>query len=174
MSTSTTVTLSTTQWAAQMKKLGNRFPGAALRGAKRGAMRAASLLQRATGKAEPANPAKIGTGGAVNTGFYKRAWKWEGLPSGARVYNVAPYAAVIETGRRVGATRPPIGALTDWAQRRIGLSREDARKAAFAISKAIQKRGLLPRKVMGNKLPEIQQIWVKEITAELAKELAKP
>lgn len=157
------------KWYAQ---LGDRTVVAARRGCVRGAQRAVQTLQRATGRAPPANPAQLGVGGAVNTGHYKRSWKMEALSDGARVYNDAPYAGVIEDGRRVGKF-PPITPIQDWAQRRLGLSREEARKAAFPIARAIARRGLLARKVLTNKLPDIEKDAVTEIVAELDRELQK-
>ena len=172
----TIINLTLEQYATQLRQLGNgRFKKAALRGAKMGAMRAVSTLQRATSLAGPANPQRVGTGGAVNTGAYKRAWKWETLPDGARVFNAMPYASVIEFGRRSGVTaQPPTLAIANWAQRRLGLPALDARRAAFAIAAAIKQRGLLPRLVLTNQRSNIEQGFHAEVQKELAKELATP
>lgn len=163
------------QYTKQLQQLGqDRFMKAALKGAHAGALRAVSTLQRATSQAPAANPGRNNSTGAVNTGFYKRAWKSERLVDGARVFNQAVYAAVIESGRRAGATMPPTKDLTNWAQRKLGLSREDATRASYAIAKAIKRRGLAPRRVMTNQLPKIEADFADEVAKAVAKELANP
>ena len=144
-----------------------------MRGARRGALHAVSTLQRATGTASPANPAGRGTGGAVNTGHYKRAWKWEMEPDGARVHNVAPYASVIEEGRRAGSRFPPTTAIKEWAQRRLGLSEKEAKAAAYPIARAIARRGLVGRKVLGKALPKIEEDFIQGVLKELEKEMTR-
>lgn len=163
---STVIRLDPKQLADWYRRLGKSLPAAARRGAIRGALRAVQTLQKATGTAPPANPNGVGVGGAVNTGYYKRAWKHEALPDGARVYNAAPYAGVIEHGRRIGRT-PPLDAIQDWAQRRLGLSRKEAKRAAFPIARAIAKRGLVARKVLENSLPGIEKDFIAEVQKEL-------
>jgi hypothetical protein len=102
----------------------------------------------------------------VNYGAYLRAWKAEGDPDGAALFNSSKYAGVIERGRRPGKF-PPIAAIAQWALRRLRLKPEGARrggrrstsfsadevmapafKAAWPIARAIARRGLLPRLIM--------------------------
>jgi hypothetical protein len=168
----TTVHLKLEELAPVFRRMGARTVAAAKRGALRGALRAVSTLQRATSMATPANPKQIGVGGAVNTAHYKRSWKAEQLPDGARVYNSAPYAGVIEHGRRAGSF-PPLREIERWAQRRMGLNPKEAKAAAFPIARAIARRGLLARKVMGNAQAEIEQGFLEEVRKELERELAR-
>lgn len=147
-------------------RLGRSLHGAALRGARRGGLRAVSTLQRATGRAPPANPSGLGVGGAVNTGNYKRSWKMQPTPDGAHVFNAARYAGIIEHGRRPGGF-PPLALMRDWAQRRLGLSREEAERAAFPIARAIARRGLLARRVLTDSLPTIEKDFLEEVENEL-------
>jgi hypothetical protein len=168
----TTIRLQLSEFAPVFQRLGPRLVTAAKRGALRGALRAVSTLQRATGQASPANPGMKGEGGAVNTGHYKRAWKAEQLPDGARVYNQAPYAAVIEHGRRPG-TFPPLKQIERWAQRRMGLTPKEAKAAAYPIARAIARRGLQGRKVMTNVQPQIERDFLEEVRKELERELAR-
>jgi len=168
----TTVKLTLSELVPAYKNLAAGQFKAARRGAIRGALRAVSTLILATGKAGSANPGHTGEGGAVNTGHYKRSWKHEALPDGARVYNLAPYASIIEHGRRPGKF-PPISMIEKWAQRRLGLTPKEAKAAAFPIARAIAKRGLVGRKVMTNVLPKIEKDFLEEVEKELAKELAK-
>lgn len=156
-----------------MRALGPAMVAAARRGVLAAAYRSQAMAIRATGQAPAANPRGVGTGGAVNTGHYRRSWKVEVLPDGARLYNDAPYAAVIEHGRRQGGRMPPLSALRDWAMRRLGLSPEQAARAAPAIARAIAKRGLLPRRVLTRQLPTISEVARQAVEAELEKELAR-
>lgn len=164
-------------WGDWYRKLGGRTHGtrsrlfiAVRRGLIRAGHRAVGELQRATSAAGPANPNGTGTGGAVNTGNFKRSWKNTPMTDGALVHNTAAYGGVIEGGRRTGRF-PPMNAIRDWAQRRLGLSREEAARAAFPIARAIAKRGLMARKVMASTLPAIEKFLAGEIEAELQREL---
>lgn len=169
----TTVHLKLEDLAPVYKRMGPRAVAAAKRGALRGALRAVSTLQRATGMALPANPGQVGVGGALNTGHYKRSWKAEKLPDGARVHNSAPYAGVIEHGRRAGSAFPPLKEIERWAQRRMGLNPKEAKAAAFPIARAIARRGLIARKVLGNAQAEIEKGFLEEVKKELERELAR-
>jgi len=141
--------------------LGKRLMPAAMRGALRGALRAVSTMQRATTEE-----------GVVNTGFYRMAWKSEALPDGARVYNAAKYAGVIEYGRRPGSF-PPVSVIEHWAQRRLGLSKKEARAAAFPIARAIARRGIPGKRVLTGRRPQLDQDFLEEVRKELDLELQK-
>lgn len=150
----------------QYKKLGAGVKVAAAKGIQRGAFRVQATLQQLTGQAPPANPNGIGTGGAVNTGFYKKAWKIQMLPDGARVFNAATYAGIIDFGRRPGKF-PPKEVIVRWIQRRLQKPEKEARKMAFVVQRAIAKRGLLARRVLSGNVPMLKQIWAEELTKEL-------
>jgi hypothetical protein len=106
----------------------------------------------------------------VNTGYYKRSWRSEPIRNGAVILNQAPYAGIIEYGRRVGRF-PPIEAIARWAQRRLGLTRKESLRAAFPIAKAIAERGLVARRVRTNVMPQIRLAFRREVAKELRKEL---
>ena len=90
-----------------------------------------------------------------------------------------PYASIIETGRRKGAKMPKImengtpGPIVRWAQRRLGMSQKEAQSVAFVISRAIKRRGLVPRKVMERALPEVERLVREEKLHELDLEMNK-
>lgn len=168
-----TIHLQLADFSPYLLRLGPRFFKAARRGAIRGAMRGVSTLHRATGQAPPANPQQVGQGGAVNTGRYKRSWKTQAVPDGADIFNVAPYAGVIEHGRAKGFNMP-LKPIANWAQRRLGLSKQDAQKVAFVIARRIKKRGLLPRKVLASSMPTIEADFLTEVRKELERELSNP
>lgn len=158
----------------QYKALGAAMKTAAVKGVRRGAFRAVAMLHQFTGQAPPANPGGIGSGGAVNTAFYKRAWKQQALPDGARVYNAAPYAGVIEYGRRPGSF-PPKEPIVRWIQRRLGKSEKEARRLSFIVRRAIAVRGLLPRLVLtgAQNQAAIRKAFNDEVIKELDLALAK-
>jgi hypothetical protein len=155
-------TLKPEQLGADFRALGRRLRAALMRGAYRGALRAVLTLQRATNEAK-----------AVHTGQYKRAWKAQRTPTGARVYNAAAYADIIEYGRRAGARQPPSEVIARWAQRKLGLKKKDAKRAGFLIARAIGRRGLKPRRVMTNQVPNILADFQTEIAKELYAALVK-
>lgn len=95
----------------------------------------------------------------VDRGTYRRSFRFDDIPLGATAYNFAPYAAIIEEGRRPGQRPPPIGPIIEWVKRKgIGrqygpnqagkrkvsraLSDREARGIAFVIARAIGKRGV--------------------------------
>lgn len=153
-----TVVMSISQWSKEMKKLGKNFKPTVLRGMRSGALRTIPLLQQRTRDV-----------GAVDTGNYLRRWRTRAISNGVEVTNSAPYAAVIEYGRRPGARFPPISAIRRWAKLKLGLSEAQAKAAAFPIARAIAKRGQKPRSVLTSVEPQI----TKAIEAEVAHELAE-
>lgn len=61
-----------------------------------------------------------------------------------RVFSSLPYAVVMEDGRRVGApiSRAGIDAIGLWAQRKLGLSADEADSAKWAIANVIMAQGI--------------------------------
>src|SRR5260370_20083155 len=116
---------------------GPRMLDAAMRGMQSGAAAGVAELQRATDTVQSANPRGIGSGGAVNTGNFRRRWKMSFDPGrrAVSVYNDAPYAGPVDIGRRPGSRMPPLRVIARWAERRLGLPKDEARAAAFPIAK---------------------------------------
>lgn len=162
------------RWVEQQRTLRDRFLPAAMRGVLEGAHRGRVLMLERTRSAPPANPAGVGTGGAVNTGDFLRRWKAESTKRGARIFNVHPAAGVIEHGRRPGK-HVPIQPLIEWARRRLGLDEKEARAAAFAISASIKARGLIGRKILTapEAEAEIERMAIEEIDRALMAELTR-
>lgn len=162
------------EYATYFDKLGAGGAMAATRrGAYSAALRALALMQRRTDAAGPSDPKGLGTGGAVNTGHFRMAWKATPLEDGAYLFNDAPYAGVIESGRRPGGRMPPSAAIARWAQRRLGLSEADAKAAAFLIARAIARRGLRGRQILSGSIGELRQMVNEEILRELATEMGR-
>lgn len=81
---------------------------------------------------------KIDTGTMLKTANVKRKFLDKEI-----IYPVI-YAESIEYGR-VPGTMPPSSALEKWVRRKLGLSNElQIKRTAFAIAKAIKKRGTQP------------------------------
>lgn len=61
-----------------------------------------------------------------------------------RVFSSLPYAVVMNDGRRAGApiSRVGIDAIGLWAQRKLGLTTDQAASAKWAIATAIMRRGI--------------------------------
>lgn len=133
----------------------SRLKGASSEAISRGVLSASNkarpIMERAVLNAPPASAR--GSVGAVNNRDYLRSWharrETRNGNIGLLVYSAGvAYAGVIEHGRRVGASTPPPEALARWAQRKLGLPYKQAKRAGFAMSKAISKRGLQPRRVL--------------------------
>lgn len=121
--------LDSKQFAAYHQRLADQFRPTVLRGVRAGAARAVGYLVERTRTAPPANPAGIGTGGAVNTGNLARRWRKIDLPDGAALVNDAPYSPVVDGGRRPGRF-PPKAALIAWIKRRL-LTKPKTKKRKF-------------------------------------------
>lgn len=169
---STTVTIPLESIGDYIKRLGPLAHQGIRKGLLSASMRARVMVVDATRTAQPANPEGVGKGGAVNTGAFLRAWKSEVVPlrDAIHIYNQAPYAGVIEYGRRAGATPPPVEAIARWAQRRFRMPYDRARGLAFGIAKRIGRRGLKGRFILTS--PEMQsrlaEMFVEELRSELA------
>lgn len=140
-----------TRMAAQM-------PEAIRLGLLSASARMVPIMVRATDEARPASPR--GTRGAVNTGAFRQRWKatveTRGTSQGVLVANDAPYAGVIEYGRRPGAKQPPSEPLARYAQRKLGLPYAQAKSVGFLMARAIKQRGLKPRYVLTSTGTKVQ------------------
>jgi hypothetical protein len=67
-----------------------------------------------------------------------------GVAMGGRVFSALPQAIVMEHGRRPGApiSREGIDAIGLWAQRKLGLTAEEASEAKWAIAHQIVAQGI--------------------------------
>lgn len=156
--------LSLKDWTKWAKKLPASFEGAVARGLAVGGQRAVLLLQTATSVAD-----------AVDTGNYRRGWKYElsAKPPGVRFFNSTPYSGIIEEGRRPGARQPPVKAIEPWVRRRLGVSGDEVRSVAFAVARAIGIKGTKGKFILKKNEPEIARILTAEVELSLQKELAR-
>jgi hypothetical protein len=165
------VTLTPREFADELKRLGNgAYVQAAIRGLHSAALRSVAVLQERTRRAPSASGGGKSSGGAVDRGGFLRSWGWEAKSDGASVANSAPYAPMIEEGRRPGKF-PPLDVIRRWASRRLGLSGPEAARAAFAIARAIARRGLRARKILERALPELSKLIDEEVGREMERAL---
>lgn len=130
---------------AYQRKLAKAFKPAVKEGLTRGGADAMKLLKLSTETARPAS--RNGKPGATNTLKYMRGWKMQITELALRIYNRTPYASIVEYGRRPGTRMPPVRAIVLWAKRRLGKKASEAASIAYAIAKAIARRGLKGRYV---------------------------
>jgi hypothetical protein len=147
------------QLPAALRKQAALLRGAVVKGLRRAAQRGLVEIDRRITNAKPYPP--------IHTGHYRRAWKVTQIPKGAILGNDAPYAPVIELGRRPGATAPPLAPILDWVFKKFRRERKwkarhsgkraelkelqqhaEMRQIAFAIQQKIKKRGMAPRHIM--------------------------
>lgn len=144
-----------------------------VRGVHSGVMQAVTVAHRATDMAQEASP--NGAVGAVDTGDYKRRWRYYTTRTGGGITNDHPAADVIERGRRGGRRRPPVDVIKRWAQRRIGLSESEAELAKWPIAQAIARRGLWGRRVITNSFThdEITRVVMQSVKHEIREALQR-
>ena len=140
--------------------------GAVVRGIQTGVVRSIAIAVAATDAAPPAS--QNGGTGAVDTGNYRRSWRATNLSDGAVLGNAAGYSPIIEDGRRAGAKMPPKQVAIDIARRKMGLSQREAELAWFPIARAIARRGLRPRHVLTNAIPELVRVGLEEVKGAVA------
>lgn len=109
--------------------------------------------------------------GLVHLGYYKLSWKANSIPQGAELRNDAPYAGVIEWGRRPGRPGPPLEPIREWVARNLvanGVVKpQDAERVAFAIRRAIHVRGTPPRFVLRGLLPRLRDFLLSATRRQL-------
>lgn len=81
----------------------------------------------------------------VDRGLFRAGWRASPLRDGALIENAEPHAPFVEFGVRASSVkigRAMINALTEWVERKRLASGKEAIEAAWAIAKAMQRRGI--------------------------------
>lgn len=103
--------------------------------------------------------------GAVDQGFFKLSWGARPIPQGAVVENTAPYAAVLEYGRRPGRPGPPLQPIIEWVHRKLLGQMRGQYRAAKSIALGIASGGSKTRKEAIAARQEVRQAFGKEANA---------
>jgi hypothetical protein len=136
--------ISLKQAAQKTDELNERWRKAAVRGLQSAAARG---LQDIVTRIIPSR-----TPQPVDRGIYRAGWRFFPAPDGAVLECFEPHAILIEDGVRpqnVKIGKKMIAALTEWVKRKGIVSGEEAEGVAWAIAKAMQKRGIFGKQGMG-------------------------
>jgi hypothetical protein len=158
-----------------MKELGESFGPAVLRGLTAAAVRSvATLADQSIRK------------GAFNTGNYFDSWAFSPAmrlgeaSASVRVYNSAPYSGVIELGRRPGRKMPwPSGVPLEaqpiymWCISKLGMTADEAKKAARPIAWSIKRKGIKGRYVVRDVLGQLAKDGADEVAKSLRRGMRK-
>jgi len=105
--------------------------------------------------------------GLVHMGLFKASWKADRRPDGAEIRNDAPYAGVIEHGRRPGRPGPPLAPILEWVQRKLvangEVKPEDAEDVARAIREKIHRKGSPAHLILASMEPQIERWFMEEV-----------
>ena len=153
------------KWAAA---LGRRLQPVVRRALQAGGRAALPILRDATAR----YPIRA-------TGAFMRGWRAE-MSSWDKLYlrNIAPHSIFVEMGRRPGARQPPVMALIPWVRLVLGVPEERERSVAFAVARAIARRGIQARPVLMSEQTRaranrvVQQRLAADLSAEVAKQVA--
>lgn len=128
-------------------------------------------------------------------GIYFKGWQVRRTPSGCVLFNDVPYASIIELGTRIGHRMNP-AVLYRWIIIKLGASlrepmrwrkevlgeghvmqtrvsdpmwfEKEVQRVAFAIARNIRRRGIYPRFILRNSLPDVTRQMGKDIKTLLA------
>lgn len=163
--------MSMTEYRQWLKGFKGRFREAAVRGIQSAAMRGVAAIQTEIIPAIVPQP--------VDRGLYRAGWRWTPEEDGATIFNNEPHAKFIEFGVRaanVKIGRKMIQALAEWVVRKkLARPGKEALRAAWAIAKTMQRRGIFGRGqnvlalLRGRMLDFLQEEVAREVAIEKAK-----
>jgi len=152
-----------------MRELGESFGPALLAGLTSAAARSVATL-RSEGDRK----------GVMNTGQYGLGWhpgtamRLGNASASIRVFNDKPYSGVIELGRRAGRKMPwlrdtPIDRqpIYLWCKSKLGMTDEEAAKAARPIAWSIKRKGIKGRYVVRDVLRQLGDEGAQEVAKAL-------
>ena len=158
-----------------MRRLGASFGPAILAGLTSAAVRSVATL------ATESNRKRVrDTGRYLNGWTHSPAMSLGAASAAVKVYNDAPYSGVIELGRRAGRKMPwlrntPLQSqpIYMWCIRQLGMTADEAEKAARPIAWSIKRKGIKGRRVMADILDELGRDGAKEVASELMRAVRK-
>lgn len=110
----------------------------------------------------------------VDTGAMLRGWAADTQNTGGdllvTLHNESPHHVNVEKGRRAGAAMPPYKPIAAWALRKFGST-----GPAWAIMRAIAKRGIRPTKIMTSVAfrRKARELYRRETTKALSRAARK-
>ena len=144
-----------------MSRLGQKFMPAMMAGVLEGALECIPLMVQRTEMAIPASDYGV-VGAMGQSGHYRMGWRAERITQGARIYNLRPYAGVIEYGRRPAfVSKEGRKNIKAWGMRKFGMREKDAERMAWALARKMAPppmgagRSLRARSVMTGVLPQM-------------------
>ena len=152
-----------------MRRLGASFGPAILAGLTSAAVRSVATL------ATESNRKRVrDTGRYLNGWGHSPAMHLGPVAASIRVYNDAPYSGVIELGRRAGRKMPwvrntPLESqpIYLWCIRQLGMTADEAAKAARPIAWSIKKKGIRGKYVVRDVLRQIGDEGAQEVAKAL-------
>jgi hypothetical protein len=123
-----------------MEKLGPRMRQAAIAGCLSAAMRGMQIIVTQIIPSRTPEP--------VDRRTYAAGWRAYSIPTGGVIENLEPHAPIIEDGARAENIKPGramLDALAEWVVRKGIAPQEEARGVAWAIARAMQRRGIFGR-----------------------------
>ena len=158
-----------------MAELREGFGPALLAGLTSAAARSVSRLVQETDRKGVVNTRRL-----VNSWSFSPAYSTGKASAVIRVFNDAPYSGVMELGRRAGRKMPWLRAkpveeqpIYLWCISKLGMTEEDAKKAAWPIAHSIKRKGIKGRRIMADILRELGQLGAREVSSELDRAVRK-
>lgn len=148
-----------------MRELGESFGPALLAGLTSAAVRSVATLSNETNRKQIRD-----TGRYLNGWGHSPAMHLGPVAASIRVYNDAPYSGVIELGRRAGRKMPwvrntPLESqpIYLWCIRQLGMTADEAAKAARPIAWSIKRKGMKGRYVVRDVLRQLSTEGAEEV-----------
>jgi hypothetical protein len=152
-----------------MQALGSSFGPAILRGLTGAAVRSVATLSNETNRKRIRD-----TGRYLNGWGHSPAMHLGPVAASIRVYNDAPYSGVIELGRRAGRKMPwlrmvPLESqpIYMWCIRQLGMTADEAEKAAWGIAASIGRKGIKGKFVLRDVKDKLAKDGAKEVSKAL-------
>lgn len=152
-----------------MRTVGDAFGPAILAGLTSAAVRSIATLSNETN-----NKRIRDTGRYLNGWSHSPAMRFGEISAAIKVYNDAPYSGVIELGRRAGRKMPwvrdtplEMQPIYLWCIRQLGMTADEAKKAARPIAWSIKRKGIKGKYVVRDVLRQLSDEGVEEVNKAL-------
>jgi hypothetical protein len=158
-----------------MRELGESFGPSLLAGLTSAAVRSVATLSNETNRKQIRD-----TGRYLNGWGHSPAMRLGEASAAVRVYNDAPYSGVIELGRRAGRKMPwvrdvplEMQPIYLWCIRQLGMTADEAKKAARPIAWSIKRKGIKGRYVVRDVLGQLAKDGAEEVAKSLQRGMRK-